>query len=306
MKEFLAQCNECYYTGNPIISDAEFDILSLKYGNTDVGHKVTDGTAHWFQMYSLQKVFDLSVYSDLEKYVRTPKLDGAAVSLLYVGGELVLGLTRGDGKLGRDITDKVKHLAPNTLDSKNIIQVTGEVVCPSNISNARNLASGSLNLKDESEFLSRPLTFVAYGLQSEQDMFSYFTEGLAYLESQGFNVVTTFNVSEYPTDGEVFRLDSNYLFNNAGYTSHHPRGAFALKQQQKGIVTTLLDVTWQVGKSGVVSPVAILDPIKIGDAVVSRATLHNMEYIDALELEIGCKVEVIRSGEIIPRILRRV
>ena len=221
-------------------------------------------------------------------------------------GELVLGLTRGDGKLGRDITDKVKHLAPNTLDSKNIIQVTGEVVCPSNISNARNLASGSLNLKDESEFLSRPLTFVAYGLQSEQDMFSYFTEGLAYLESQGFNVVTTFNVSEYPTDGEVFRLDSNYLFNNAGYTSHHPRGAFALKQQQKGIVTTLLDVTWQVGKSGVVSPVAILNPIKIGDAVVSRATLHNMEYINALELEIGCNVEVIRSGEIIPRILRRV
>lgn len=91
-----------------------------------------------------------------------------------------------------------------------------------------------------------------------------------------------------------------------GHTAHHPRGAFALKQQQQGIVTTLLDVTWQVGKSGVVSPVAILDPIKIGDAAVSRATLHNMEYINALDLEIGCQVEVIRSGEIIPRILKRV
>lgn len=306
MKEFLKLCSECYYEGRPIISDAEFDILWAEYGSDDVGHSVTDGTAHWFQMYSLQKVFDLSDYSDLEKYVRTPKLDGAAVSLLYVGGELVMGLTRGDGKLGKDITDKVKHLAPNTLDSKNIIQVTGEVVCPSNIPNSRNLASGSLNLKDESEFLSRPLTFVAYGLQSDQDMFSYFTEGLTYLESQDFNVVTTFDASEYPTDGEVFRLDSNYLFENAGYTAHHPRGAFALKQQQQGIVTTLLDVTWQVGKSGVVSPVAILDPIKIGDAVVSRATLHNMGYIEALGLEIGCQVEVIRSGEIIPRILKRV
>lgn len=306
MKEFLKLCSECYYEGRPIISDAQFDILWAEYGSDDVGHSVTDGTAHWFQMYSLQKVFDLSDYSDLEKYVRTPKLDGAAVSLLYVGGELVMGLTRGDGKLGKDITDKVKHLAPNTLDSKNIIQVTGEVVCPSNIPNSRNLASGSLNLKDESEFLSRPLTFVAYGLQSDQDMFSYFTEGLTYLESQDFNVVTTFDASEYPTDGEVFRLDSNYLFENAGYTAHHPRGAFALKQQQQGIVTTLLDVTWQVGKSGVVSPVAILDPIKIGDAVVSRATLHNMGYIEALGLEIGCQVEVIRSGEIIPRILKRV
>lgn len=306
MKEFLKLCSECYYEGRPIISDAQFDILWSEYGSDNIGHVVTDGTAHWFQMYSLQKVFDLSEYTDLEKYICTPKLDGAAVSVLYVGGELVMGLTRGDGKLGKDITDKVKHLVPNTLNSKNIIQVTGEVVCPSNMPNSRNLASGSLNLKDESEFLSRPLTFVAYGLQSDQDMFSYFTEGLAYLESQGFNVVTTFDASEYPTDGEVFRLDSNYLFENAGYTAHHPRGAFALKQQQQGIVTTLLDVTWQVGKSGVVSPVAILNPIKVGDAVVSRATLHNMGYIEALGLEIGCQVEVIRSGEIIPRILKRV
>lgn len=306
MKDFLNYCSECYYNGHPIISDVEFDILWAEYGSDSVGHTVTDGTAHWFQMYSLQKVFTLDHYSDLHKYTRTPKLDGAAISILYVSGQLVLGLTRGDGKLGRDITDKVKHLVPNTLDKKEIIQVTGEVVCPSNIPNSRNLASGSLNLKDESEFLSRPLTFVAYDIQAEHDLFSYFTEGLTYLESQGFNIVTTFNASEYPTDGEVFRIENNALFKSMGHTSHHPRGAFALKQQQQGIVTTLLDVTWQVGKSGVVSPVAILDPIKIGDAAVSRATLHNMEYINALDLEIGCQVEVIRSGEIIPRILKRV
>jgi DNA ligase (NAD+) len=91
-----------------------------------------------------------------------------------------------------------------------------------------------------------------------------------------------------------------------GYTAHHPRGAFALKEQKKGVVTQLLGVEWQVGKSGVVSPVAILSPIKIGDAVVERATLHNIEYIRGLNLEVGCSVEVIRSGEIIPRILRRI
>ena len=88
--------------------------------------------------------------------------------------------------------------------------------------------------------------------------------------------------------------------------AHHPRGAFALKEQKEGVITELLDVVWQVGKSGVVSPVAILRPVEVGEALVSRATLHNIEYIRSLNLEIGCNVEVIRSGEIIPRIVRRV
>ena len=79
-----------------------------------------------------------------------------------------------------------------------------------------------------------------------------------------------------------------------------------MKEQKEGVVTKLLDVTWQVGKSGVVSPVAILEPVTIGEAEVARATLHNIDYIRELELEIGCNVEVIRSGEIIPRIVRRV
>jgi len=91
-----------------------------------------------------------------------------------------------------------------------------------------------------------------------------------------------------------------------GHTAKHPRGAFALKEQQEGVVTKLLDVKWQVGKSGVVSPVAILEPVMVGDAKVSRATLHNMDYIRDLDLELGCDVEIIRSGEIIPRVVRRV
>ena len=104
----------------------------------------------------------------------------------------------------------------------------------------------------------------------------------------------------------LYRLDSNKAYDELGYTSKHPRGAFALKEQKTGVETTLQDVVWQVGKSGVVSPVAVLEPITIGDAIVSRATLHNIEYIRELNLEIGCQVEVIRSGEIIPRVVRRI
>mgnify|MGYP003673046539 CR=1 FL=1 len=100
--------------------------------------------------------------------------------------------------------------------------------------------------------------------------------------------------------------NESWTDNKRGHTSHHPRGAYALKQIQKGVETTLNDVVWNVGKSGVVAPVAMLEPIEIDGAMVSKATLHNMRYIIDLDLEIGCRVEVIRSGEIIPRIVRRV
>jgi DNA ligase (NAD+) len=114
------------------------------------------------------------------------------------------------------------------------------------------------------------------------------------------------NWTQYPDDGLVFRIDNHKEFETRGYTSHHPRGAYALKQIQAGVETTLTDVVWNVGKSGVVAPVAMLEPIEIDGAMVSKATLHNMRYITDLDLEIGCRVEVIRSGEIIPRIVRRV
>jgi NAD-dependent DNA ligase len=127
-----------------------------------------------------------------------------------------------------------------------------------------------------------------------------------HLSQEGFYAITHFDATGYPTDGEGFRIDSYEAFYRLGYTAHHPRGAFALKEQKEGVITELLDVVWQVGKSGVVSPVAILKPVEVGDALVSRATLHNIEYIRSLNLEIGCSVEVIRSGEIIPRIVRRV
>lgn len=305
MREFLEKASVAYYSGYPLISDAEFDALSAKYGYNAVGHAVTDGIPHLHKMYSLQKVFSIDdIPTPNSKYICTPKLDGAAVSLTYINGHLALGLTRGDGNLGRDITDKLELLVPNNVSFKGEVFITGEVVCPSNVTNARNVAAGSLNLKDLEEFRARPLTFVAYDVQGVE--YDFYTEALSLLAQEGFNAVDTFDYQNYPTDGMVYRINSRKSFIKMGYTAHHPRGAFALKEQKEGVHTELLDVVWQVGKSGVVSPVAILSPVEVEGAIVSRATLHNIEYIRSLDLEIGCMVEVIRSGEIIPRILGRV
>jgi NAD-dependent DNA ligase len=307
MHHFLEKASAMYYNGNPIMSDEEFDALAQKYRYEEVGYQVTDGIPHMYRMYSLQKVFNLNdIDSTTAPMVRTPKLDGAAVSLQYVNGHLAQALTRGDGQLGRDITLKMEELVPNVIGIKGEIQITGEVVAPDTIPNARNFAAGSLNLKDSNEFRSRAQTlkFVAYDIQGAK--YERLSDAMDHLARNGFEVITHFDSSGYPTDGEVFRVDNYEAFYKLGYTAHHPRGAFALKEQKDGVITELLDVVWQVGKSGVVSPVAILRPVEVGDALVSRATLHNIEYIRSLNLEIGCSVEVIRSGEIIPRIVRRV
>ena len=307
MREFLHKASMLYYEGSPILSDAEFDLLAQKHHYNAVGYTVTDAVPHTFQMFSLQKCFDLNdAPADVinSQYIVTPKLDGAAVSILYVNGELQLALTRGDGVQGRDITEKMRHLVPSSIPMEHLVQITGEVVAPSSIPNARNYASGALNLKDLEEFRTRNITFVAYG--AEGLGFDNCTNAMNYLNLNGFKEVTRFDHESYPTDGYVYRVNSFQHFHGLGYTSNHPRGAFALKEQAEGVITTLQDVVWQVGKSGVVSPVAILLPVTIGDAVVARATLHNIEYIRDLDLEIGCQVEVIRSGEIIPRVVRRV
>jgi len=307
MREFLEHAVKKYYEGDPIISDEQFDVLADVYKFNDVGHQITDGVPHIHRMYSLQKFFDIEDAPAGKEYVSSPKLDGAAVSLVYIRGELQLALTRGDGLHGKDITDKMQHKVPLQITGKpaeDVVQITGELVAPKTIPNARNYAAGALNLKDPNEFLERNINFVAYDMQPSHLL--RWTGTLEYLFLMGFATVQHVQDDIYPTDGLVYRMNENKEFDAQGYTAHHPRGAFALKEKKEGVITTLIDVKWQVGKSGVVSPVGILEPVTIGDAVIQKATLHNIDYINSLNLEIGCKVEVIRSGEIIPRILRRV
>ena len=306
--EFLDYASKMYYEGTPILSDEEFDRLASQQNYNKVGSaSLKEGTLiHYQPMYSLQKCFDIDnpPFPVTKDIVSTPKLDGAAVSLLYVDGNFEVGLTRGDGKVGQDITEKLRFLVPNKLNLNGVVQITGEVAAPKSIENARNYAAGALNLKSFEEFSERDLTFFAYDIYPNLE--DTYKETMVSLYDMGFKTVFTNDVTDFPQDGIVYRMNNYSQFIEAGYTAHHPRGAFALKEQKSGITTILQDVVWQVGKSGIVSPVAILDPVNIDGATVSRATLHNIKYIRELNLEIGCSVEVIRSGDIIPRVVRRV
>lgn len=318
-EKLIQHASKAYYEGQPIMSDEEFDELEHRYntmeldGEPQVGYtgKPGERAEHTHRMYSLQKHFagdplePLASYSDK---IITPKLDGASVALTYEEGVLVCAITRGDGLTGIDVTDKftstINFMMPKTIDMDTDIQITGEVVASKSVSNARNYAAGSLNLKSVQEFSSRGLSFIVHGVTPSLSE-TYLTD-MDILRGMRFTVITQNTYDFFPQDGKVIRLNSNAEFNRLGHTSHHPRGAYALKVKRKPVHTTLLDVKWQVGKSGLVSPVAILDPITIDDAVISKATLHNMAYINELGLEIGCRVAVVRSGDIIPRIVGRV
>jgi DNA ligase (NAD+) len=308
VKEYLDYASKKYYEGEPVISDEAFDRLAEKFNYSRVGYSQGDDSfKHPFRMYSLQKFYVGDKLKTLPPpLIITPKLDGAAISVTYIQGNLSMALSRGDGILGKDITQNIKRLnIPKRIENRrDLVQITGEIVAPKSIENSRNYAAGALGLKDPEEFAARELTFIAYGLEPWHN--KNYVEDLLYLKSQGFNIVTESNWDQFPHDGMVLRTDSYEEFFAHGYTSKHPRGAYALKERKQGVITTLRKVIWQVGKSGVVSPVAILDPIVIDGATVSRATLHNPKYIKDLNLEIGCQVEVIRAGEIIPRVVGRV
>lgn len=314
IRAFLTKCRESYFNGRPLIPDEVYDRLVENVNTDEVGSATDSRFKHPFQMFSLQKVFaneDNAPNWGNEVAVTTAKLDGAAISVTYVDGVLHQALTRGDGIAGLDITDKIKHIVPRVLETgqtgyalfSGVRQITGEIVAPKSIKNARNYAAGALNLKDVDEFKSRDLTFVAYGIQPY--IGERWCEDMNCLDNW-FNVVTMGDYAEFPHDGVVFRVDSYRAFDKLGHTSHHPRGAYAFKTREAGVVTKLLDVEWNTGKSGVVAPIGILEPVEIGGATISRATLHNIAFIDELGLEIGCNVEVIRSGEIIPKVVRRV
>lgn len=312
IEQFLDSASKAYYAGSPIISDEQFDKLAESIGYAKVGSTSTGKTSkHLYQMYSLQKYYEDEDQARPLEGIRdlacTVKLDGAAISLLYVDGDLVRALTRGDGVEGQIITDKLlaTKLVPHKINLPGAVQITGEIVAPKTVENARNYAAGALNLKSIDDFKTRAISFFAYGIQPSQC--KTFNEDLAMLKQQGFSVINEIDLDKiYPCDGVVFRVNDNKLFFEMGYTAKHPRGAYARKERAAHVETTLLAVEWQVGKSGKVTPVAILEPVYIGDALVSRATLNNPGFIEMLDLQLGDRVAVIRSGEIIPCIIHKV
>ncbi len=304
--EYLNEAARHYYNGTPIISDEVFDRLAVSCDYKNVGARQHENVQkHYFPMYSLKKYYeDEGKVNPLEgekDVAFSHKLDGAAISILYIDGVLIRGLTRGDGTEGTDITEKLltTSLVPHFIRHEGVLQVTGEVAAPKHIPNARNYSAGSLNLKDVSEFKTRALEFFAYGMQPY--FYPTWEEDMALLSRIGFKTVKETDLDKvYPTDGIVFRVNSNKRFEELGYTSNHPKGAYARKERGAVVPSVVLDVIWQVGKSGKVTPVAILDPIYIEDKLVSRATLNNPGFIEALDIRIGDTVAVSLGGEIIP------
>ena len=323
LRSFLEAASQAYYDGEPMISDIEYDRLEQLLGEQLLVGESDIFQPHAYRMYSLNKHYPEKdgPHEFLERFdvVRTPKLDGSAISILMSGDDLVMALTRGDGKKGKPITDKINLLLGYggidkaltegfSLSAVNlgIYQITGELVARKDVPNSRNAASGSLGLKEG--FLDRAneigLTFIAYDIVGDNIDCETYTEKLKLLKALGYDTILSEGLEEeFPTDGEVLRLNSMAEFNQLGYTDKFPRGAVALKKVTETKSTKLIDVVWQTGGSGRITPVAILEPVELGGATVSRATLNNIAYIKALDLSIGDMVDVVRSGEIIPKIV---
>lgn len=310
--QYLNECSRHYYNGNPIISDEVFDRLAESVDYKNIGVKQHDNVQkHYYPMYSLQKFYEdegknnpLSGESNVSYSI---KLDGAAISILYINGQLTRVLTRGDGKEGTDVTEKFigSNLIPQLFHHDGIVQITGEIAAPSHVPNARNYAAGALNLKDTNEFRTRSVEFFAYGLQPYHN--DTWEEDMQMLSRIGFNTVLDKGLADiYPSDGLVFRVNSNKRYEELGFTAHHPKGAYARKVRGETVEAEILAVEWNTSRTGKVTPVAILSPIILGDKQVSRATLNNIGFIEALDIQIGSKVAVGMGGEIIPVIYHKI
>lgn len=310
----LSDFQKAYYEGTPLISDAEYDYLVSINPEAESSIGPRGDVPHLYKMYSLQKYYPGrgdTLPNNLKDYVETPKLDGNAVELVYFEGNLVKATTRGDGDYGNDITEKMVLIIGEYFSlTDNLVQITGEVVATRDVPNARNLAAGALNTKDMDEFWLRVrelgLVFVAYGIKPSNN--DYYHQDLIDLHDE-FLVPNSTKVLEFikegniKTDGTVYRLNKNSDFESLGYTSKFPRGAFAVKVDAEYVTTKLLDVSWETGRSGKVTPTAILEPVNIDGATIQRATLNNVAFIEAMDLSIGDTVHVIRSGDIIPQIV---
>lgn len=311
----LSDFQKAYYEGSPLISDSEYDYLVSVNPDAEKHIGPRGDIPHLYQMYSLQKYYpgrgDV-LPSNIKDYVETPKLDGNAVELVFFSGELVKATTRGDGAYGTDITEKMKCIISTYLSlTDDLVQITGEVVATQDVPNARNLAAGALNTKDMSEFNLRVkelgLQFVAYGIKPSSN--DFYLQDLVDLHNDGFYVPNATRIIDLikngniKTDGTVYRLNKHKDFNNLGYTSKFPRGAFAVKVDADYVLTKLLAVEWNTGRSGKVTPTAILEPVSIDGATIQRATLNNVAFIKALDLNLGDTVRIIRSGDIIPQIV---
>lgn len=299
-----------YEEGKSPISDEVYDAIFGQSGQ--IGKAYGKTRQHLFQLYSLTKYFDEEEYPELKDPVITPKLDGVALALQFVGHKFVAAVMRGDGIEGTDVTEAVieKGLVPNKVpDFGERFQIVGEVVLPIEFKNARNLVAGTLkaHLNKQENYqalLDRPITFVAYDCHTTESL-TFYTDTLDKLRQAGYNTVDAVDSSSFPTDGEVYRENSYYTYYAKGFTEKAPRGAFARKKSSDVEILTseLKDIVWQVGRSGVVTPVAKFKPVQLDGANISSASLDNVGLLMESELRLNDKLYITRRGGIIPRIV---
>jgi DNA ligase (NAD+) len=279
---------------------------------------------------------------DAYEYFCELKFDGVSMSLVYEKGVLARGVTRGDGVRGDDVTNNVKTIRsiPLVVKGKNIpeiFEVRGEVFLPKEVfiklnkeredvgeeryANARNTAAGTVKMQDSGEVARRKLDCYTYSLLGDVDTETH-EEGIKKLEGWKFKVSQTYRkcanidqVIEYiqtwetkrhdlplETDGVVIKVNSLEQQERLGFTAKSPRWAIAYKYKAQSMSTRLNGVTYQVGRTGAVTPVAMLEPIFLAGTTVKRASLHNANEIARLDLRIGDYVFVEKGGEIIPKV----
>ena len=279
-------------------------------------------------------------------YCVEPKIDGLSVSLEYVDGIFTRGSTRGDGFVGEDITKNLRTIksVPKELNEKlPFIEVRGEVYMPKEsfeklvkeqlandeppAKNPRNAAAGSLRQKDSRVTASRGLDIFVFNLQRiEGKTLTSHSESLDYMKSLGFNVIDGYktfdsidkaveriaqigeNRQSYPydIDGAVIKVDDFALRQRLGSTAKVPKWAVAFKYPPEEKETKLLDIEKNVGRTGALTPVAVFEPVWLAGTTVSRAVLHNQDYIDSKDIRIGDIIAVRKAGDIIPEVVRSV
>lgn len=279
-------------------------------------------------------------------YCVEPKIDGLSVSLEYKDGVFVRGSTRGDGFVGEDITKNLKTIKsiPMVLHEKiPFIEVRGEVYMPKAdfeklvrkqlendeqpAKNPRNAAAGSLRQKDSRVTALRGLDIFVFNLQLiEGRELTCHSESLDYMKSLGFNVIDGYktfdNIEDavsrimeigenrqsysYDIDGAVIKVDNFELRNELGSTAKVPKWAVAFKYPPEEKETKLLDIEINVGRTGALTPVAVFEPVWLAGTTVSRAVLHNQDYIDSKDIRIGDIIAVRKAGDIIPEVVRSV
>jgi DNA ligase (NAD+) len=271
------------------------------------------------------------------------KYDGASISLTYINGALVKAVTRGDGFQGDDVTANIKTIRSVPLqilgDYPNRFHIRGEIVLPIDgfnrmneerieigeepYRNPRNTASGSLKLQDSSEVAKRPLECLLYTIIGKDLGISTQFEGLAKARAMGFKVPADAKLVNsmdevlqfieywdkarhdlpYETDGVVIKVNSLFQQEELGYTAKAPRWAMAYKFKAERVSTRLNEITYQVGRTGAITPVANLEPVELAGTTVKRASLHNSDQIEKLDIREGDEVFVEKGGEIIPKII---